>query len=149
MPVNPYIAAMCCESQDVNPLFNLIGARLLFAKEGTASIELPVSHCLTQGQGAVAGGILATLADEAMAHAVISMLDGRHTVTTEMNIRFLRATDPDKGGMLTATANVVKPGRSILVAEAKIHDDAGRLLVTAGGSFFVVDAKADAKKAGQ
>lgn len=141
MSVNPYIAAMCCETQDVNPLFNLIGARLLFAKDGAASIELPVSRCLTQGQGAVAGGILATLADEAMAHAVISLLDGRRTVTMEMNIRFLRATDPDKGGMLTATASVVKPGRSILVAEAKIHDDAGRLLVAAGGSFFVVDAE--------
>jgi len=145
MPVNPYIEAMCCESQDVNPLFNLIGARLLFAKDGAASIELPVSHCLTQGQGAVAGGVLATLADEAMAHAVISLLDGKHTVTTEMNIRFLRATDPDKGGTLTATAKVVKPGRSILVAEANIHDDAGRLLVTAGGSFFVVEPKKGAQ----
>lgn len=142
MPINPYIAAMCCETQDVNPLFNLIGARLVFAKGGAAVINLPVSRCLTQGQGAVAGGILATLADEAMAHAVISMLErDKHTVTTEMNIRFLRATDPDKNGTLTATASVLKPGRSILVAEAEIHDDAGRLLVTAGGSFFVVDTQ--------
>lgn len=129
---------MCRESQDVNPLFNLIGARLTSAGDGKSRIEMPISHCLTQGGGAIAGGILATLADEAMAHAVISLLDhSRHTVTTEMNIRYLRAADPDKGGLLIATANVVKAGRSIMTTEAAVHDGTGRLLVTAGGSFFV------------
>ena len=142
MPVNPYIAAMCCATQDVNPLFNLIGARLVSAANGKAVIEMPISPCLTQGEGAIAGGILATLADEAMAHAVISLLEhGKHTVTTEMNIRFLRSADPDKGGLLIATATVIKAGRNILTTEAVIHDGTGRLLVTAGGSFFVVDGK--------
>lgn len=140
MPVNPYITAMCCEAQDVNPLFNLIGARLISAGDGKARIEMPISRCLTQGQGAIAGGILATLTDEAMAHAVISLLDlGKHTVTTEMNIRFLRSADPDKNGLLVASAKVVKAGRSIMTAEAAVHDGTGRLLVTAGGSFFVID----------
>lgn len=140
--VSPYIAAMCCDVQDVNPLFNLIGARLVFAEGGKAAISLPISPCLTQGEGAIAGGILATLADEAMAHAVISLLPhDKHTVTTEMNIRYLRTADPDKGGMLTASASVVKPGRHIMTVEATVHDEKGRLLVTAGGSFYMVDAK--------
>ena len=139
MTMNPYLAAMCCDSQDVNPLFNLLGARLTSVGKGKATIELPLSHCLTQGAGVVAGGVLATLADEAMAHAVISYLgDAGKTVTTEMNIRYLRGTDPDREGALTSTATVIKPGRSIMTAEANIHDDLGRLLATAGGSFFVV-----------
>ena len=136
---NPYLAAMCCETQNVNPLFNFIGAKLTFIEKGSAKIDLPVTPCLTQGAGVLAGGILATLADEAMAHAVISMLEPTTTtVTTEMNIRFLRATDPKKGGRLTATARVVKPGRQVMTTEAEIHDDAGRLLATAGGSFLLV-----------
>ncbi|SBW02803.1 putative Phenylacetic acid degradation-related protein [uncultured delta proteobacterium] len=142
MTTNPYLQAMTCEIQSVNPLFNLLGARLVSAAKGEARIELPISPCLTQGEGAVAGGILATLADEAMAHAVISLLDhDKHTVTTEMNIRFLRATDPNRPGTLIGTAEVVKAGRSILSVEARVTDDTGKLLATAGGSFFVVDAK--------
>ena len=142
MTTNPYLQAMTCEIQSVNPLFNHLGARLVSAAQGEARIEMPISPCLTQGEGAVAGGILATLADEAMAHAVISLLEhGKHTVTTEMNIRFLRATDPDRPGMLIGTAKVIKAGRSILSVEAQVLDDTGKLLATAGGSFFVIDAK--------
>ena len=143
MPKNhPYLAALCCETQDVNPLFNFLGARLTTIEKGLAKIELPISPCLTQGAGVLAGGILATMADEAMAHAVISMLEPQaNTVTTEMNIRFLRSTDPAKGGLLIATARVVKPGRHVMTTEAEIHDDQGRLLAIAGGSFFVVPQK--------
>ena len=137
-----YLEALQCEGQDVNPLFSFLGARLVSAAEGRASIELPVSNRLAQGAGVVAGGILATLADEAMAHAVLSLLaDGLKTVTTEMNIRYLRATDPYKGGKLVAVGRVIKPGRSIMTTDAEIHDGTGRLLATAGGSFFVLGAE--------
>ena len=139
MSNNAYLEALYSANQSVNPLFNFLGAKLVMAKDGKAVIELPVSPRLAQGAGVVAGGILATLADEAMAHAVLSILrEGQSTVTTEMNIRFLRATDPKKEGMLTASARMVKPGRSVMTTEAEIHDAAGRLLATAGGSFFVI-----------
>ena len=138
---NSYLAAMCRETQDVNALFNLLGARLISATNGEARIELPVSSRLTQGAGAVAGGVLSTLADEAMAHAVISLLDnGSSTVTTEMNIRFLRGADTEKGTLI-ATARIVKSGRTLMTVEADVRDDAGRLLATAGGSFLVINAK--------
>ena len=142
MATNPYLMAVCSETQKVNPLFNFLGARLVSAVDGEARLELPLSPCLTQGAGAVAGGILATLADEAMAHAVISVLEhDKSTVTTEMNIRYLRGTDPNRQGMLIGTARIIKAGRSILTAEAQVHDDTGQLLATAGGSFFVIAAK--------
>ena len=137
---NAYLMALCRDGQNVNPLFNLLGAKLVEAEDGRARIDLPLSPCLAQGMGVVAGGILATLADEAMAHAVISLLDeDRFMVTTEMNIRYLRASDPQRDGILSAAAVVVKPGRSIITTSAEIVDETGRLLATAGGSFFVSD----------
>ncbi|MDL2209847.1 PaaI family thioesterase [Desulfovibrio sp. OttesenSCG-928-O18] len=137
---NAYLMALCQAEQNVNPLFNLLGAKLVEAENGRARIDLPLSPCLAQGMGVVAGGILATLADEAMAHAVISMLgEGKFMVTTEMNIRYLRASNPQRDGMLSGTGVVVKPGRSIFTTSAEIVDEAGRLLATAGGSFFVTD----------
>lgn len=140
---NAYLAAMCRDRQDVNPLFNLLGARLAEAANGRARIDMPLAPCLAQGMGVVAGGILATLADEAMAHAVISMFEeGTFMVTTEMNIRYLRASDPRREGVLSGIGAVVKPGRSIVATSAEIVDETGRLLATAGGSFFISDRPA-------
>ena len=134
-----YLKALCETAQKVNPLFTFLGARLTSAEQGQATIVLPVSEHFAQGAGVVAGGILATLADEAMAHAVISLLKGgQYTVTTEMNIRYLRATDPKKEGELVATAKVIKAGKTLMTAEAREEDSQGRLLATAGGSFLVM-----------
>ncbi len=138
-----YLDAVCKADQNVNPLFNFLGARLIKAENGEAVISLPVSPCLAQGMGFVAGGILATLADEAMAHAVISLLgEGQRVVTTEMNIRYLRSSDPKQPGELVATGSVLKPGRNVLTTEARIHDAKGRLLCAAGGSFFILPEQA-------
>lgn len=143
MKLKLYLEAVCADGQNVNPLFCFLGAHVRMAERGRCMIDLPVSHKLTQGDGLVAGGILATIADEAMAHAIISILEpGQRTVTTEMNIRYLRSADAESHGTLTSTATVIKPGRRVMVAEAEIHDDKGRLLATAGGSFFVLEKDA-------
>ncbi len=133
-----YLEAVARADQRVNPLFRFLGARLERAEAGEAAISLPVTPDLAQGGGLVAGGILATLADEAMAHAVLSNLaHGQGAVTAEMNTRFLRPADPAGGGTLTATAKIVKMGRSTIVAEAAVRDEKKRLLVTAGATFAV------------
>lgn len=138
MPHN-YLAAVCREGQGVNPLFAFLKARITRVENGEAEIVMPVGMYLCQGGGVVAGGILATLADEAMAHAVMSRLEeGQATVTAEMNIRYLRAADPAEGGLLRARATVVKSGHSLCVAEAQVLDGDGRLLATAGATFYVL-----------
>lgn len=131
-----YLEAVRECDQTVNPLFRFLGARLALAEAGKAVIVMPITGNLRQGGGKVAGGILATLADESMAHAVLSLLDPcQDIVTVEMNIRYLRSADPDKGGELLASAEVVKNGRTLTMASAEVHDSTGRLLATAGATF--------------
>ena len=133
-----YLDAVREIDQTVNPLFAFLQAHLTLAEQGKASIVMPIGHHLRQGGGKVAGGILATMADECMAHAVLSLLDPCQTiVTAEMNIRYLRSTSPDQSGDLIAWANIVKNGRRLAVAEATVHDSNGRLLATAGATFYV------------
>lgn len=135
-----YLHAVTQKDQRVNALFTLLGACLQRAENGESQLCVPGSPALCQGGGRVAGGIVATLADEAMAHAVLSLLpDGRSAVTAEMNIRYLRSADPATCGELCATARVVKRGSSLYVTEATVHDAQGRLLATSGATFFVVD----------
>lgn len=139
-----YLEAVCKPGQDVNPLFAFLQARLSLDKQGEASISMPIGMHLRQGGGMVAGGILATLADECMAHAVLSDLDCcQSAVTAEMNIRYLRSVNPEKGGELLAKARVVKKGRNLLVAEAEVFHSGGRLLATAGATFYVIAVPCD------
>ena len=142
-----YLGAMRAGERNANPLFDFLDARLAGAHAGEATVILPVSRRLAQGAGLVAGGILATLADESMAHAVLSLLGpGQSTVTIEMNIRYLRATSAsaDAAGMqgeISAAASVLKAGRSVMTAEARVSDPTGRLLAVAGSSFQILGAK--------
>ena len=137
-----YLNAMRAGERNVNPLFDFLDARLVNAREGGATVTMPVSPRLAQGSGLVAGGILATLADESMAHAVLSLLaPGQSTVTIEMNIRYLRPTKTDMAGEINAVSSVLNAGRSVMTAEARVSDSAGRLLAVAGSSFRVLSAK--------
>lgn len=139
-----YLEAVQAENQSVNRLFHLLGARLAAAAEGGAEIVAPVSGSFSQGGGMVAGGILATLADEAMAHAVMSALpEGKSCVTAEMNVRYLRGLAPDAGGDIRAEASVVKRGSALFVAESRVFDARDRLLATAGATFYIISAPED------
>lgn len=134
-----YLEAVMNENQTVNRLFRHIGARLVEAKNGTAKIITPVSGNFSQGGGMVAGGIMATLADEAMAHAVMSALpEGQACVTAEINVRYLRGLAPDAPGEISAEATLVKRGSLLFVAESRVFDAGGRLLATAGATFRIV-----------
>lgn len=139
-----YLAAVRAEGQTVNRLFRLLEARLVSAEDGRAEIAAPANHHFSQGGGMVAGGILATLADEAMAHAVLSSLpDGKACVTAEMNVRYLRGLKPDAEGDIRAEASIVKRGSALTVAESRVYDARNRLLVTAGATFYIIAARKD------
>lgn len=148
MPVpRNYLNAVQQNHQTVNALFAFLNARLTRAEDGEAVITMPITCVLGQGGGMVAGGIMATLADEAMAHAVLSTLpQGNFAVTAEMNIRYLRSADPKKGGELIASAKVVKQGHSLCVAESGVKDESGRLLATSGATFYVMRAREESSE---
>lgn len=142
-----YLTAVKAKDQTVNRLFGLLGARLASASDGNAVVAAPVNADFGQGGGMVAGGILATLADEAMAHAVLSALpEGKACVTAEMNVRYLRglAPEPDDAGTaagdIRAEATVVKRGSALFVAESRVYDSRNRLLATAGATFYTMKA---------
>jgi uncharacterized protein (TIGR00369 family) len=84
----------------------------------------------------VAGGILAALADEAMAHVALANLEeGSRTATVEMSVRYFR---PVVSGDLTAEAVLVNKGRRLLSIQAMVYDSENRLAAKAEGSFYVI-----------
>jgi uncharacterized protein (TIGR00369 family) len=84
--------------------------------------------------GAIHGGVLAMLADTAVAVALSTSWDGRMDfATSNLNIHFLRRAT----SAITATATIIKKGSRICVGSCDIHDADGKLVATAIGDFVL------------
>lgn len=125
--------------QTVNPLFQFLGVIVEQISPEKSVLRLPLKYEFRQGADITAGGILATLADEAMAHVVLANLDeGQTTTTVEMNMRYLRSI---KEGEIRAVAKVIKKGRQIISVAAEIRDEQKSLIAYGGASFMVLQMK--------
>lgn len=135
-----YLLQVQMKGQQVNPLFSFLGAAVELISKEKVILRLPFQHSFIQGAGAIAGGIMATLADEAMAHVVLANLNtGETTATIEMNIRYL--TSAARGDM-AAEATVIKKGRRVITVKADILNEKGHILAQAGASFMINEKKA-------
>lgn len=85
--------------------------------------------------GAIHGGVLAMLADTAVAVALSTSWNGRMDfATSNLNIHYLRRAIT----AVTATATIIKKGSRICVGSCDIHDAEGKLVATAIGDFVLL-----------
>jgi uncharacterized protein (TIGR00369 family) len=88
--------------------------------------------------GSVHGGVYATLLDSATGCAVHSMLPaGVGYTSLDLTVKFLRAITVDTG-RVRCTGTVTHLGGRTALAEARLVDDADRLLATAISSILVI-----------
>lgn len=131
-----YLEEVGKPGQQANPLFNFLGVVVEEISGERVILRLPLRRDFIQGAGVVAGGVMAALADEAMAHLVLAnLLEGEITATIEMNMRFVR---PVSTGEIRAEAVVVKKGRNVFTLSVEVMDQSGSLLARGGASFMVI-----------
>ena len=108
-----------------------IGATLASVEPGLVVIELPWSAGLTQQHGFLHAGMVATALDSACGYAGSSLMPADAGVLTiEYKINLLA---PAKGQRFRMVGEVLKPGRTITVAEGRayaIDDDREKLIAT-------------------
>ena len=98
-------------------------------KTGEATLHLTVRDELTQNQGVMHGGAVASLIDTASAFAVVTQLEPDERVTTtDLTIHYLR---PIVSGRLSATARIVRGGRRLFVLSIEVINDQQKLVATA------------------
>jgi uncharacterized protein (TIGR00369 family) len=119
------------------PLHAWLGLRLTEARAGEVVIELPYRPELLATpepeNGYVHGGILATLLDLAGDFALATLV-GRGIPTIDLRVDYLRPALP--GRTLVATGTVVRSGRRLGVADARVRDaEDGRELAVARGAW--------------
>jgi acyl-CoA thioesterase len=115
---------------------DLVGLRPVSMDTGRAvfAVKLRAEHL--NPHGVVHGGVIYTLADTAMGAALTTRLEvGERCVTLEIKINYLA---PALEGTLTCEAAVVGRARRVGVLEARVRDEAEKLVALATGSFYIM-----------
>jgi uncharacterized protein (TIGR00369 family) len=103
-------------------------------------LRLPYREAITNGSGTVHGGILATLADTAVAFALATNFDGKMGfATTDLTIHFLRRARTE----VRARGRILKKGRRVNVGEVEIVDADGLEVARVLATFLLTTSSFD------
>jgi uncharacterized protein (TIGR00369 family) len=121
-----------------------VGARMTHVEPGRCVIEMPTRADLCQQHGFVHAGATTTLADTAAGYAAFSLMPaGSAILTTEFKVNLL---SPAKGDRLVARAEVLKPGRTLVVVRSDVYGvegDAETLVATMLATMICLADSAD------
>jgi uncharacterized protein (TIGR00369 family) len=138
-PKDPDFAARVRASFDRQGAMKTIGATLADVQAGLVVIELPWAQPLTQQHGFLHAGMVATALDSACGYAGFSLMPADAAVLTiEYKINLLA---PAKGQRFRMEGLVIKPGRTVTVAEGKafaIDEGKEKLIATMGCTLMAV-----------
>jgi uncharacterized protein (TIGR00369 family) len=103
-----------------------------------ADLQLEFRPEFDNGNDSIHGGILAMLADSAVACALSTNFDGRMGfATSNLNIHFLRRAQT----RVTARARIVKKGGTVCVGSVEISDDDQNLVATCTCDFILTSLR--------
>jgi len=109
------------------PIATLLGFSVLEVAEGRVVFGLEPAEWQYNPIGSVHGGVFATLLDSALGCAVHSLLPaGARYTSLDLAVKFLRGLTV-RSGPVRCEGEVVHLGARTALAEARLHDGAGRL----------------------
>lgn len=115
----PAVAAAIKHTLENQGFTRLVGAQVVSIDPGVVVMALDRRPEVLQQNGLFHGGVIAYLVDNATTAAAGTMIDRatRSVITGEYKINLIA---PSTGDRLTCRAEVVKPGRTRTVVEAKV-----------------------------
>ena len=114
-----------------------LGLKFEYPGPGRCRAEFVPSAKFQGWQGVLHGGIVATLLDEALAHALGGAArggGGSGAVTAELVVRFKKPAAI--GAQLVLTGRVLSSRGRVVEAESEITDRKGRVLASASGKLI-------------
>ena len=107
------------KTNTINYFVQHLGAHLDVLTQGHAEFSLKLEKCHKNYNGMTHGGVMLTLMDAAIGAA--SRTCGGRMVTLESKTNFLKGIKVE-GQTIKAVADVIRNGRTIIVAESKVYD---------------------------
>jgi uncharacterized protein (TIGR00369 family) len=136
-PLPPELEAGIRQTIARNPFIKFVGIQVPQLGKGYARFVLHFKPELANSIGLMQGGVIAALADEAVAFALYSLVaEGETFNTVEMKINYLGAV---KEGAVEAEAHIAKRGRTISLGEFAVRQ--GDRLVAKGLCTYIHLAK--------
>lgn len=130
-----YLKRLQSGDSSSNPFLDFLDMKLEDLKEGYARFRMPVRSEYMQCNGVMQGGLIVAMADETIAHAIMTLLGSREEIATvELKNNFIA---PAKAGTLTAEATIFKKGRSLVVGDCIVTDDEGMVVSRSSATFLI------------
>ena len=120
----------------LNPYLDFFNITLVNLSYGHASFKMPVRSEYLQGAKVMQGGLIVALADEAIAHAMMTELKPEEGLTTvELKSNFLSGV---ADGELLAEASVFKKGRNLVIGDCLVTNGAGKNICRVSATFMLL-----------
>jgi uncharacterized protein (TIGR00369 family) len=117
------------------PITQHVRQRLEILARGTASVTLTISPDLHHAGGALHGGVIGLVLDNAGFFAAASTTDGLWVLTTEFKVNLLDAATGDE---LVATGTVLRRGRNLVHTEMRASSPGGILVAVGLGTYAII-----------
>ena len=122
------------------PFFNLIGLEIVDLGPGWSTTRLTYRTDLCQPAGIMHGGMVATLIDTGIAHAILATeefgalaAEGGQMVSVDLRVKYLR---PISEGLITCESKIPRMGKHIIHGESIVINSDGKE-VARGDSIYM------------
>lgn len=138
-----YLLSLLQKSQDDSidnavPM-HFLGRFLGIEQHDDGTTEMTLGFQNENTYGVAQGGSIYTLADVAIGFSILQNLTKEEKVfTLELKVNFI---EKGQGSRLIATPCILRQGRTTVVSECAIHDDSGKLVAKALGTFYISRTK--------
>lgn len=114
---------------------NILNFKSKVLSDGTFEMDMPITNLTYNVYGVVHGGIIATLADEAIGYFVNGIIqeENKFAVTSDIHIRYL---SPGIGEKLIATPMIIKKGNRMIIVHCEIKNEKGDLIAIATSNYY-------------
>lgn len=131
-----YLEKIKAGQEGLNPFLDFMGIKLTELADGYAQFRMSVRPEYLQGARSVQGGLIVALADEAIAHAMMTQLSPDEGLTTvELKSNFLAGVN---NGELIADATVFKKGQSLVIGDCLVTDNKGKNICRVSATFLLL-----------
>jgi uncharacterized protein (TIGR00369 family) len=137
-----YLERIKTDGKNANPFFCLMGIDIVSVEPGKAVLRMEVRPDMHNGVGWLQGGMLAALADEAMALALYPLLAKNEGIATiSESTSFIKGA---QDGFIIAEGRIIRKGRRVAFAEGEVFtDDSGKTMLSRTSAAFAVTAGKD------
>jgi uncharacterized protein (TIGR00369 family) len=119
-----------------SPYHRLLGIEATEIREGESRIQMLFKQELTHPYGIVHGGAIASLADSAVAMALISLVEPKDRITTiEFKINFFV---PVSKGEIKAHAKIIHKGSKTAVGDVEVINEGGELVAKVIATYSIM-----------